>query len=146
MNYMKLFFQLLLCTAIAFMTACCTAMADTKGQNEVQTTTENEDSVYQDVDQWPSFPGGEEMLMKYITKNLHCPESAIKNNAGRLTISFIVEKDSTLSHIEIIRCNDENLSEEGIRLIKSMPKWVPGKKDGNIVRVKYILPINVHPQ
>ena len=142
----KLFFRLLLCTAITFMTACCTAMAGTKGQNEEHTTTVNKDSVYQDVDQWPSFPGGEEMLMKYITKNLHYPESAIKNNAGRLTISFIVEKDGTLSHIEIIRCNDENLSVEGVRLIKSMPKWEPGKKDGNIVRVKYILPINVHPQ
>ena len=140
------FFRLLLCTAIAFTTASCTAMAGTKGQNEVQTTTVDEDSVYQDVDQWPFFPGGEEMLMKYITKNLHCPESAISNNAGRLTISFIVEKDSTLSHIEIIHCKDENLSREGIRLIESMPKWEPGKKDGKIVRVKYVIPINIHPQ
>ena len=111
-----------------------------------QTTVVNEDSVYLMVDEQPSFPGGEAMLMKYISKNLRYPESAISNNVGRLTISFIVEKDSTLSHIEIIHCKDKNLSREGIRLIESMPKWEPGKKDGKIVRVKYVIPINIHPQ
>ncbi|MBP5681279.1 MAG: hypothetical protein J6X31_09560, partial [Bacteroidales bacterium] len=91
MNNAKLFFQLLLCTALAFMTAGCTATAGTKGQNNEQATTVNEDSVYLSVDQQPSFPGGESEMLLFHKKNIHI-EQPCNPTTSRLTISFIVEK------------------------------------------------------
>ena len=141
---MKQFFQLLLITAIAFTTVSCTSTTETKGQDDaLQKAVANEDSVYQVVDQQPSFPGGEEEMMAYHKKNIHV-EQPFNPTTGRLTISFIVEKDGTLSNFEVLSTPTPQFGEESVRVFQSMPKWEPGKKDGKIVRTKYVFSSSIH--
>lgn len=103
--------------------------------------------IYTVVEQQPEFPGGEAAMMAYIKKNLKYPASASENGIqGRVTLSFVVEKDGSISNIEILRSPAEELSQEAIRLVKSMPNWKPGVLKGKKVRVKYILPVTFRLQ
>ncbi|MBP5344607.1 MAG: energy transducer TonB [Bacteroidales bacterium] len=145
MNNAKLFFQLLLCSALAFMTAGCTATTGTKGQNKERTATVNEDSVYLSVDQQPSFPGGESEMLLFHKKNIHI-EQPFNPTTSRLTISFIVEKDGTLSNFEILSAPTPQFGDESVKVFQSMPKWEPGKKDGKNVRTKYVFTSSYHFQ
>ena len=98
--------------------------------------------IYTVVNQQPDFPGGEAAIMAFIKKNLKYPASASENGIqGRVTLSFVVEKDGSISNIEILRSPAEELSQEAIRIVKSMPKWKPGVLKGEKVRVKYVLPV-----
>jgi TonB family protein len=98
-------------------------------------------------DQEPEFPGGEDSLAAFIKNKLKYPASAIENGfQGRVTLTFVVEKDGSISNIEILRSPAEELSQEAIRLVKSMPNWKPGKKGGEIVSGKYILPVTFRLQ
>ena len=100
------------------------------------------DAVFTVVEEMPSFPGGEPALMAFIKSNLRYPTScAEKGIQGRVTLSFIIEKDGSVADIEIMRSPDERLSAEAIRVVQSMPKWTPGKQRGQVVRVKYVLPV-----
>ena len=90
----------------------------------------------------PEFPGGETALMNFIVSNLKYPQSAAqKGIQGRVVLSFIVEKDGSISTIKVMRSPDERLSLEAIRVVRKMPKWTPAKQDGKPVRVKYVLPV-----
>ncbi len=90
----------------------------------------------------PEFPGGTQELMKFIAMNLRYPSECVdKGIEGRVTLSFIVEKDGSVSNIEKLRSPDDLLSAEAIRVVSSMPKWVPGKQDGKEVRVRFVLPV-----
>lgn len=102
------------------------------------------DRVYEDdVDTPPQFPGGEVALMKWINDNLRYPELAMKNGTmGRVIVSFIVEKDGSISDVKVARRVDEELDTEAVRLVKCMPKWLPGKVGGNAVRVAFNLPVS----
>jgi len=103
--------------------------------------------IYTVVNQQPDFPGGEKALIAYIKNNLKYPASASENGIqGRVTLSFVVEKDGSISNIEILRSPAEELTQEAIRLVKSMPKWKPGKLKGEKVRVKYVLPVTFRLQ
>ncbi len=103
--------------------------------------------IYTVVNQQPDFPGGEKALIAYIKNNLKYPAFASENGIqGRVTLSFVVEKDGSISNIEILRSPAEELSQEAIRLVKSMPKWKPGKLKGEKVRVKYVLPVTFRLQ
>lgn len=94
------------------------------------------------VEQQPEFPGGEAALMKFIQKTLKYPAFAVENNIqGRVTLSFVVEKDGSIADIQVMRSPAEELSKEGTRIVSSMPKWKPGRQHGKPVRVKYVLPI-----
>ena len=96
--------------------------------------------VYDVVEEPPSFPGGQTALMSWLAENIHCP-STCKSISSRVVLSFIVETDGTLSNIQIVRKLDTEFDEEFIRAVKAMPKWIPGKQNGQMVRVKYNLPI-----
>ena len=103
-----------------------------------------EDKIYYagDVEEEPSFPGGESALRDFISKNLRYPKFAKeKGTHGNVGVSFIVEKDGSLTDFVIIQSEDPSLDKEAIRVFQSMPKWNPGKKDGQSVNVKYTLPI-----
>ncbi len=103
--------------------------------------------IYTVVNQQPDFPGGEDSLMAFIKKNLKYPAFAKENGIqGRVTLSFVVEKDGSISNIEILRSPAEELSQEAIRIVKSMPKWKPGVLKGENVRVKYVLPVTFRLQ
>lgn len=90
----------------------------------------------------PSFPGGDVAMMAYIQKEIKYPELARENNIqGRAVVYFIVEKDGSLSHIEMATSIGWGIDEEAIRMIKSMPNWIPGENNFRPARVKIALPI-----
>lgn len=95
------------------------------------------------VEEMPEYPGGTQAMMLFIAENLRYPaECADKGIQGRVILSFVVEKDGTISSIEEMRSPDERLTAEAIRVVSSMPKWKPGKQRGQEVRVKYVMPIS----
>ncbi len=101
------------------------------------------DSIYQIVDQMPEFPGGTEALLKFVANNVKYPEKAKDEEiSGRVFISFVIEKDGSVSNVEVKRGIGGGCDDEAVRVVKAMPKWKPGKKDGKPVRVSYMLPVN----
>lgn len=92
--------------------------------------------------QMPTFPGGEAAMMKFIQENVNYPSLAIENLIqGRVTVLFIIEKDGSISNVEVVRSLGWGLDTEAIRVVKSMPKWIPGENNFRPVRVKIALPI-----
>jgi protein TonB len=102
----------------------------------------DENYVHKTVDELPEFPGGEDKMKEYIHKRIKYPKAALEDGiSGRVVLSVIVEKDGSLSGLEILRAIDPDLDKEAIRIIKGMPKWKPGKYQGEVVRVQYTIPI-----
>lgn len=90
----------------------------------------------------PSFPGGESAMYEFIKSNLQYPEEAKKNNEhGRVVVTFCIEKDGTITNAYIIRGRTPSLDAEALRIVSIMPKWEPGKMNGEPKRVSYNLPI-----
>ena len=104
-------------------------------------------TIFTVVEDEPEFPGGQKALMEYIAKNLRYPAFAAENGIqGRVTLSFVVEKDGSVTDIQEMRSPSEDLTKEAIRVVKSMPKWKPGKQRGKPVRVKFMLPVTFRLQ
>lgn len=102
-----------------------------------------EDIIYDSVDQYPGFPGGTDGLMSYISNNLRYPDTAqMEGIEGKVVAQFVVEKDGSIGEVRITRGVHPDLNKEAIRVIKSLPKFEPGKQDGKLVRVWFTLPIN----
>lgn len=94
------------------------------------------------VEDMPEYPGGMEAMMKFVAENLKYPEQMQKEKVeGRVLLSFVVEKDGSVTNIEDVQSPHPVLTEEAIRVVKLMPKWKPGKQDGKNVRVQFNLPI-----
>lgn len=94
------------------------------------------------VEQMPQFPGGDNALHKFISSNLRYPESAIDNGiVGRVFVQFVVNSSGIITSVKVLRGIGGGCDEEAIRVIKSMPKWLPGKQNGSPVRVQFVLPI-----
>ena len=90
----------------------------------------------------PAFPGGMSQLMSFIKKNVRYPVDAVKEGTeGRVILTFTVERDGSLTDIEVAKSVSPSLDKEAVRIVKSMPRWIPGRQDGKKVRVKYTLPI-----
>lgn len=106
--------------------------------SNVEAEKKVEDKVFDAVEQYPSFPGGEGAMFSYINNNLRYPQKAAENGVqGRVSVKFIVEKDGSISNVEVNRSVDTDLDNEAIRVIKSMPKWNPAKQNGTEVRAYY---------
>ena len=91
----------------------------------------------------PQFPGGQEVMMKYLAANIKYPASAVKaKKQGRVIVTFIVQKDGSVTHAKIAKSVDPELDAEALRIVKGMPKWTPGTQNGKPVNVKYTLPVN----
>lgn len=103
---------------------------------------EVDDTPLQVVEQMPMFPGGDAEMMRFLGKNIKypviCQETGIQ---GRVVCGFVVEKDGSITDVQVIRSVDPNLDKEAVRVIKTMPKWIPGRQNGRPVRVKYIVPV-----
>ena len=98
--------------------------------------------VYDVVEQMPSFNGGNMALMKYIENHLSYPVVAEREGIqGRVILQFIVEKDGRLSDIRVARSVDPQLDAEAVRIVASMPEWIPGRNGDEVVRVRYTLPV-----
>ena len=109
---------------------------------KTEAQTEPDDKPFDVVEQMPSFPGGKEALMKFISENVKYPKEAEeKGLQGRVVVRYIIEKDGSISEVEIAKSVNEYLDAEAIRVVNAMPKWIPGKQKGEPVRVKFTLPI-----
>ena len=98
--------------------------------------------VFDVVEEMPSFPGGSAALMSYLSSNTKYPVVAQENGVqGRVIVSFVVERDGSISDVKVARSVDPSLDREAQRVVKSMPRWSPGKQNGSTVRVKYTVPV-----
>jgi len=94
------------------------------------------------VDSPPEFPGGEEGRMRFLVNNLRYPEAARKAGIqGTVFAEFVVERDGSISNVRIVRDIGGGCGEEVLRVVKSMPNWIPGKIDGKPVRVQFVMPM-----
>lgn len=111
------------------------------GKNK--TTLAKSESIFVEVDSMPVFPGGDIEILNFVKNNTLYPEEAKRNNlTGKVIVRFVVEKDCTVSGVEILQKVDPVLDAEAVRVVASLPKFNrPAKKDGKTVRVYYMLPI-----
>lgn len=106
-----------------------------------------ETKIFTVVEQMPMFPGGDAALMGYLRDNIHYPTVAAENGVqGRVVVGFVVERDGSITDVNIIRSVDPSLDREAMRVVKSMPRWTPGKQNGSAVRVKYQVPVTFRLQ
>ena len=104
--------------------------------------TKKNDMVFDVVEVMPQFPGGQIAMLQYLMENIKYPEQAMKKGIqGRVAVRFIVEKDGSISDVKPILSVHPLLDKEAIRVVKSMPKWTPGKQNGKPVRVRFNLPV-----
>lgn len=102
-----------------------------------------DNKVYDVVEEMPSFKGGPAALMKYLSDSIKYPIVAKENGIqGRVVVSFIVEKDGSISNVSVVRQVEPSLDMEAIRIVQSMPKWNPGKQKGKVIRTKYNVPVS----
>lgn len=100
------------------------------------------DEIYTVVEEPPRFPGKENARISFLTSNIRYPDSALKNGIqGVVFIYFVVEKDGSLSGVKVLKGTGDGCDEEAVRVVKLMPKWIPGRQRGKPVRVSFILPI-----
>ena len=121
------------------------ANAQDKREKTTQTRkdTATDDKVYEVCEQMPIFEGGDAALLKYLRENLKYPDKTKDRGVqGRLVIGFIVEKDGSLTDVKVLRPVDIDLDAEVLRLVKGMPKWIPGCQDEQLVRVRYNVPVS----
>ena len=108
---------------------------------------EEENKVFDVVEQMPSYPGGMGALMQYLSSNIKYPVIAEENGIqGRVICTFVVERDGSITDVKIAKSVDPSLDKEAMRVVSSMPKWIPGKQNGSAVRVKYTLPVTFRLQ
>ncbi len=108
---------------------------------------EEETKVFDVVEQMPSFPGGPSALMQYLSSNIKYPVVAEENGVqGRVVCTFVVEKDGSITDVRVVKSVDSSLDKEAVRVIKAMPRWIPGKQNGSAVRVKYTVPVTFRLQ
>lgn len=127
------------------------SIADVKGTDEVngkdiaevkEVAAEETTKPYQVVEQMPSFPGGEAKLIEYLSKNIRYPVVAQENGIqGRVVIRFVVSKNGKVTEAEIVKALDPACDREALRLVHSMPDWIPGKQNGVAVPVYFTIPI-----
>ena len=99
--------------------------------------------VYESVEQMPEFPGGVVEMMKFLQMNIKYPPEAAKNDIeGRVVVQFIIDETGQVGDVQVVRSVDEELDAEAVRVVKSMPKFTPGRQDGKAVAVWYTLPIS----
>jgi protein TonB len=101
------------------------------------------EEIFTAVEQMPQFPGGEAELLKYIASHIKYPTMAAENNIqGRVVVKFVVQKDGNVGDVVVVRGKDPDLDKEAVRVVKTLPKFIPGKMNGQAVSVWYTLPIN----
>lgn len=101
-----------------------------------------ENKVFESVEEMPSFPGGMSALMKYLADNVKYPVDAQENGLqGRVVVSFVVERDGSITNVQAVRSVYPSLDSEAVRVVEAMPRWKPGKLNGLPVRVKYNVPV-----
>ncbi len=161
---MKRLLSLSLAAALAFLGTACEQGLEKEVSEELAQTTEQAaapaatpgpDEVFKMVDQMPEFPGCEDVLdpqehkqctdqklLQFIYDNIEYPEEAKDAGVeGMVVVRFVVNKDGSLSDIEVVRDIGAGCGDAVVRVVKQMPRWIPGKQQGQPVRVQYMLPV-----
>jgi TonB family protein len=121
------------------------AEADAAGLQQ-EDTASSVSQIFVVVETMPEFPGGEDAFNQYLADSIRYPAAAVENSIqGRVFVTFVVEKDGSVSDARILRGIGGGCDEEALRVIRNMPKWIPGKQRGKPVRVQYNLPIMFTP-
>ena len=116
---------------------------NTEEQASQDAEPQSDNKVYNSVEQMPRFPGGEAGLMRYLQGNIKYPPEAAKNDIeGRVIVQFIIDKTGQVGEVKVVRPISEELDAEAVRVVKALPKFEPGRQDGEAVSVWYTLPIN----
>ena len=150
---MKIRFVWLAPVALAVIIVFACNKADNTGQKVVEKTANNEstalseipsnDSVYTIVEKMPEFPGGQGELVKFIGNNVKYPEIGKEHGIqGKVYVQFVINQNGQIENVKVIRGVDPALDEEAVRVIKSMPAWIPAENKGEKVRIQFVLPIN----
>lgn len=106
-----------------------------------------EEKVFDVVEQMPQFPGGDAALFEYLSTHIKYPTIAEENGVqGRVIVTFVVERDGSITDVKVVKSVDPSLDKEASRLVAGMPKWIPGKQNGSAVRVKYTVPVTFRLQ
>lgn len=142
---------------VAESTAAAGASTFDKGTDDLNVVREHKDEIiveekkpepvkeeiFTAVEQMPQFPGGEAELLKYIATHIKYPTMAAENNIqGRVVVKFVVKKDGQVGEVVVVRGKDPDLDKEALRVVKTLPNFIPGKMNGQAVSVWYTLPIN----
>ena len=116
-------------------------LAEHKAVAQVE-IAEEPDTIYTQVEQMPQFPGGEQALLQFLVKNINYPLNAVRQGIqGWVVLRFVVEPDGSITDVEVMKSVDPLLDKEAIRVVKKMPKWIPGRQNGQPVRVYCSLPV-----
>jgi len=104
---------------------------------------QDEPKVFTFVEVMPKFPGGQDELDSYLSKNLHYPESAVRDKVeGKVYVKFVVDSLGNITDVTIAKVVRNDLDEVAMKVVKEMPRWTPAFQGGKPVRVQFILPIN----
>ena len=119
-----------------------TAVIDVVVEKPVEKPKETVVQVFRSVEQMPQFPGGEAALMKYLQSHINYPPMAVENGVqGRVVVQFVVDKTGKVCEVVVVRNVDKDLDKEAVRVCKSLPKFTPGRQNGQAVAVWYTLPV-----
>ena len=100
------------------------------------------EEIFVVVENQPEFPGGNTAMMKFLSDNIKYPVIAQENGIqGRVICNFVVERDGSITDVQVVRGVDPSLDREAVRVIQQMPRWKPGKQRGQAVRVRFTLPV-----
>ena len=111
-------------------------------EKPIEKKEEKKEEIFRSVEQMPQFPGGEAALMKYLQSHINYPPMAAENNVqGRVVVQFVVDKTGMVGEVKILRSVDKDLDREAMRVCKSLPKFTPGRQNGQAVSVWYTLPV-----
>lgn len=102
----------------------------------------SDSNIYTQVEENPSFPGGQAAMFEWMGNNMKYPIICEENGVqGRVIVTFVVEHDGSISNVQVVKSVDPSLDKESVRLVKAMPRWIPGKQKGKPVRVKFTVPV-----
>ncbi len=143
---MKKIAVVLVIGAVALMSSCGPSAKEKEAKrisDSIAKLKEAQKEILGPVEEEPSYPGGDEARIKFLQENIKYPKEAIKHGVqGKVFVSFVVEVDGSLSDVKVLRGIGSGCDDEAIRVVKSMPKWVPGKQKGVPVRIQFNLPID----
>ena len=116
--------------------------AEAKASDATAPADTTKNVVYDVTETLPQFPGGQGVMMKYLAANIKYPASAVKaKKQGRVIVSFVIQKDGSVTNARIVKSVDPELDAEALRIVKAMPNWTPGTQDGKPVDVNYTIPV-----
>ncbi len=134
--------SVLILLVVVFVPARANAQDKTEKTTQTRKDTTTDDKIYEVCEQMPTYKGGEEAMMRFLSQVTRYPQRAQDLGIqGCVVVGFIVEKDGSLSDFKFIQRVDPELDDEALKTVKVMPKWNPGKHNGQNVRVRHSVPV-----